>query len=131
MSCRGVTLQTRAASAADSRRRERTSPSLAMSTRARTSRISVSATERRFFGSRSAMSRTATDGTQRPTGGGSDLRAGWCLERLAVGDLHGRMKTAQLAAFPVGPKTRDLDAQRRLHIAGLHRRSNGIFPAAR
>src|SRR5438477_13105251 len=44
MSCRGVTLQTLAASAAERRRRVRTSPSLAISTGPSASRVSVSAT---------------------------------------------------------------------------------------
>src|SRR5688572_24423990 len=109
MSWRGVTLQTRAASAAERRRRERTSPSLAMSTRVRTSRVSFSATERRFFGARWAVSRTATDGTRRPTAPESGPRARWRFECLLVGDLHGRVKTAELAAVHLRPQSRDLD----------------------
>src|SRR5687768_11656083 len=103
-----------------------------MSTRVRTSRISVSATERRFFVSRWSVSRSETDGTRRPTdAGASGLRARWSFERLLVGDLDGSVEAAHLAALPLRPEARDLDTDRSLHIAGPDRRGDGVFPAAR
>src|SRR6185503_9019396 len=77
------------------------------------------------------MSRTATDGTRRPTAPGSGLGASRWLERLPVRDLHGRMETAELPALPVSPEARDLDADGIFHLTGLHGRAHGILPSAR
>src|SRR5690348_6804691 len=126
MSCRGVTLQTRAASAAESRRRDSTSPSLAIRIRARTSRVSDSAMR---SPSASAASDRATAEMVVGARGRVNKRDRWRfdthvpglaarrLQSLAVRDLHGRVIAAELLPVPLRPHAQDLDADDVLRVA--------------
>src|SRR2546423_3490264 len=128
MSCRGVTLQTRAASAADRRSRWITSPSFAMRTWDRMSCASPSATLLPFSrrprcavagGDECAWSLRAcqevgqvADTGPRLAGRGLACRLLLALrrgERLAVGDLHVDVVVRDPARREVGPLPRDLD----------------------
>src|SRR5512135_3207766 len=122
MSWRGVTLQTRAASAAERRRRASTSPSLATRIRASTSRVSASATTLPFDG-RPAMETTGVlrmfgvwsahvNNRDRCEPEGHDLALRGGLQGLAVRHFHGGVIAAQLAAVPIRPEPDDLDADR-------------------
>src|SRR4051794_7786659 len=123
MSCRGVTLQTRAASAAESRRRDRTSPSLAIRIRASASRLSASGTAPlRFPGltrNRASecadvprgvghMSTTETDVPPARTALARELASR--LQGLAVRDLDRHVVARRLSAVPLRPHAQDLDA---------------------
>src|ERR1044071_8231777 len=121
MSWRGVTLQTRAASAAERRRRAKTSPSLAMRIRVSASRLSPSGTcspPPRLTresptgcadvrGENGGMSTTETDVPPPRTGGSL---AGW-PEALAEGDPHGHVVARRLLAVPFRPHPSDLDTE--------------------
>src|SRR6266851_4321082 len=53
------------------------------------------------------------------------------LERLPVGHLHRDVVAAEPSAIPFGPHPGNLDADRRLHLARLHRRGDGGVPRLR
>src|SRR6266542_5792180 len=129
MSWRGVTRHTRAASAAESRRRATTSPSLATRTCASASRPSVSATGLTFSPARWAarrergidavkMSTDPTDGRKAYGSGPAGARPRAARhrrrhQRLAVGDLHRRPVAADRALpVEVGPEPAHLDGDR-------------------
>src|SRR5687767_9239911 len=110
MSWRGVTWQTRAASAAESRSREMTSPSFATRTCARAVRPSVSATFPPWPGCLPARGGIVSSPAQRVNGPNT-----WRLLRhaLPVGDLHGGpvgLETPLLVE--IGPQADHLDGDR-------------------
>src|SRR5437867_11491860 len=136
MSWRGVTLQTRAASAAERRRRASTSPSFAISTWVSASCVWASAT-----GLCSPVSNS--DGeccwrtnhvSMRWTDIETWLLAGTSNGRaldLPVRHLDRGVIPGELLAVELRPEAADLDADRRLHFRRLDRREDGRVPALR
>src|SRR2546429_557434 len=134
MSCRGVTLQTRAASAAERRRRARTSPSLAIRTCVSASCVWASATGHCSPVSNSDgeccwrtnhVSMRWTDIETWLLAGGSYRRA---LD-LPVRHLDRGVIPGELRAIEFGPEAADLDSHRCLHFRRLHRREHRRVPA--
>src|SRR6267143_7196680 len=129
MSWRGVTLQTLAASAAERRRRARTSPSLAIRTCVSASCVWASAT-----GLCSPVSNS--DGeccwrTNHVSMRWTDIET-WLLARasngralrLPVRHLDRRVIPGELRAIELRPEPPDRDPHRSFHLRGLHRREN-------
>src|SRR5437868_551039 len=137
MSCRGVTLHTRAASAAESRSRWMTSPSFAMSTWARMSCASASATSAPLPCPASSRSQEATsvrvgshhvnksdrwlipDHDARSWLAGGPLpRALRSRQRLPIRHFHAHVVARDAAGAQVGPLPGDLDGDRLDLLAG-------------
>src|SRR2546425_7221108 len=134
MSWRGVTLQTRAASAAERRRRASTSPSFAISTWVSASCVWASAT-----GLCSPVSNS--DGeccwrTNHVSMRWTDIET-WLLAgtsngralRLPIRHLDRRVIPGELRAVEFRPEPAHLYPHRSLHLRGLHRREDGRVPA--
>src|SRR3982074_3041290 len=136
MSWRGVTLQTRAASAAGRRRGARTSPSLAIKTCVSASCVWASAT-----GLCSPVSNSNWECCWRPNHVSmrcTDIET-WLLARCPRGralDLPERhldrgVIPRELRTIEFRPEAPDLDADRSPDLRRLHRRENRRVPALR
>src|SRR5882672_3583155 len=135
MSWRGVTLQTRAASAAERRRRPSTSPSFAIRTCASASRVSGSATAlqtpltpdsaieccRRTI----HVSMTRTDIETWLLASSPNGRA----LALPVRDLDRGVIPREAGAIELSPKSPDLDTECIFDLRRLHRREHRCVPA--
>src|SRR2546428_7079672 len=135
MSWRGVTLQTRAASAAERRRRPSTSPSFAIRTCASASRVSGSATAlqtpltpdsaieccRRTI----HVSMTRTDIETWLLASSPNGRA----LALPVRDLDRGVIPSEPRTLELRPETPYLDAEWIFHLCGLHRSQHRRVPA--
>src|SRR2546430_9841852 len=134
MSCRGLTLHTRAASAAERRRRARTSPSLAIKTCVSASCVWASATglcspvsnsDGECCWWRNHVSMRLTDIETCLLAGRSNRGA---LD-LPIRHLDRGVIPRELRAVDFRPEPADLDADGSLHLRRLHGGEHGGVPA--